>query len=145
MKVLQFAFDEKGAENPYLPFNYNSNFVCYTGTHDNDTVVSWWENLDHNQQKMILDYVGPVLEQDVHWTLIRLAMSSIAGTVVIPMQDLLGLGAEARMNVPGRVAGNWSWRYESKAITTELSHKLKAITTVFGRGRRHMPKKLINQ
>ena len=141
MKVLQFAFDDTGAENPYLPFNYDSNFVCYTGTHDNNTVVGWWENLDHNQQKLVLDYVGPVLEQDVHWTLIRLAMSSIAGTVVIPMQDLMGLGGEARMNVPGRATGNWSWRYESKAITKELSHKLKATTTVYGRGRRHRPKK----
>ena len=141
MKVLQFAFDEKGSENPYLPFNFTPNFVCYTGTHDNDTVVGWWEHLDHKQQKLVLEYAGPILEQDVHWTLIRLAMSSIAATVVIPMQDILGLGSEARMNIPGRATGNWSWRYEPKAITKELTHKLKATTTVYGRGHRHLTKK----
>jgi 4-alpha-glucanotransferase len=141
MKVLQFAFDDKGAENPYLPFNYDSNFVCYTGTHDNDTVVGWWNTLNKQQQQLALEYTGPVLAQDIHWTMVRLAMSSIAGTVVTPLQDLLGLGTEARMNVPGRATGNWSWRYEPSAITKELAHKLKATTTTYGRGRLHKPKK----
>ena len=142
MKVLQFAFDDKGAENPYLPFNFEANFVCYTGTHDNDTVVGWWNGMTQKQQQQVLEYTGPVLEQDIHWAMIRLAMSSIADTVVVPLQDLLGLGTDARTNVPGRAKGNWSWRYEQGAITKDVAQKLKATTTTFGRGRRHRPKKV---
>jgi len=133
MKVLQFAFDATGAENPYLPINFDPNFVCYTGTHDNDTVVGWWNSLTQKHQQQVLEYTGPVLEQDIHWTMIRLAMGSVADTVVVPLQDLLGLGTEARTNVPGRAKGNWSWRYEAGAITDDIAHKLKTMTTTFGR------------
>ena len=133
MKVLQFAFGDSGAENPYLPINFESNFVCYTGTHDNDTVVGWWNSLTQKQQQQVLDYTGPVLEQDIHWAMIRLAMGSVADTVVVPLQDFLGLGTEARTNVPGQAKGNWSWRYEAGAITPDIAHKLRAMTTTFGR------------
>jgi 4-alpha-glucanotransferase len=130
---LQFAFDATGAENPYLPINFVPNFVCYTGTHDNDTVVGWWNSLTQKHQQQVLEYTGPVLEQDIHWTMIRLAMASVADTVVVPLQDLLGLGTEARTNVPGRAKGNWSWRYEAGAITDDIARKLKTMTTTFGR------------
>jgi 4-alpha-glucanotransferase len=136
MKVLQFAFDDKGAENPYLPFNFEPNYICYTGTHDNETIVGWWHHLGEGTRRQVLDYVGACGEKEIHWTMIRLAMSSIADSVVIPLQDLLGLGTEARMNVPGRADGNWSWRYASTAITDELASRLEAVTTACGRSRR---------
>ena len=134
MKVLQFAFDDKGAENPYLPFNFSHNCVCYTGTHDNDTTVGWWTNLDATQKQQVLAYVGHA--GPLHWAMIRLAMSSIADSVVIPLQDLLGLGSDARMNVPGRAQGNWAWRYSANALTDELKGQLELITTTYGRSPR---------
>src|SRR5436305_10838460 len=105
MNVLQFAFDDKGAENPYLPFNFSETFICYTGTHDNDTTAGWWKGLTAEQRQQVIDYVGPEAGGQIHWAMIRLAMNSIANTVVIPLQDVLGLGSEARMNVPGRAEG----------------------------------------
>jgi 4-alpha-glucanotransferase len=136
MKVLQFAFDDNGAENPYLPCNYQHNCVCYTGTHDNDTTVGWWNALGGSQRRRVLDYVGGYAENEIHWAMIRLAMASIADSVVVPLQDLLGLGSEARMNVPGRREGNWSWRCEATAIGDELKDRLEAMTTTYGRSPR---------
>jgi 4-alpha-glucanotransferase len=136
MRVLQFAFDDTGAENPYLPFNFVENCVCYTGTHDNDTTVGWWNGLSAEQRRQVTDYTGPNDAADIHWTMIRLAMGSIAGTVVVPLQDLLGLGTDARMNIPGSADGNWSWRYDPAALTSEVKQRLQAATTAFGRGRR---------
>jgi 4-alpha-glucanotransferase len=136
MKVLQFAFDDKGPENPYLPMNYTQNCVCYTGTHDNDTTAGWWTALDKAQQQQVIEYVGPDVARETGWAMIRLAMSSIADTVVVPLQDLLGLGTDARMNIPGRADGNWSWRYEAAAIGSDVSARLQTMTTTFGRARR---------
>jgi 4-alpha-glucanotransferase len=136
MKVLQFAFDDKGAENPYLPFNYQHNCVCYTGTHDNDTTRGWWDTLDAGQRQQVRDHVGPLDDEAVHWAMLRLAMSSVADTVVVPLQDLLGLGSEARMNVPGRADGNWSWRYDESMIHDTLRTQLAGMTATFGRAPR---------
>jgi 4-alpha-glucanotransferase len=136
MKVLQFAFDEKGAENPYLPLNYQHNCVCYTGTHDNDTTRGWWDGLDSRLRQQVRDYIGPLDDEAVHWAMLRLAMSSVADTVVVPLQDLLGLGSEARMNVPGRPDGNWSWRYDESMIHDTLKTQLAGMTVTFGRARR---------
>ena len=136
MKVLQFAFDNTGAENPYLPFNFQQNCVCYTGTHDNDTTVGWWSALGEEQRRQVLDYVGPDAAKEINWAMIRLAMGSIADTVVVPLQDVLGLGSEARMNVPGRGDGNWSWRFDGSAIGSRLTDRLKAATMTFGRSPR---------
>jgi 4-alpha-glucanotransferase len=136
MKVLQFAFDDKGAENPYLPFNFTENCVCYTGTHDNDTTLGWWSGLSPEQRTQVLDYVGAGEAGEINWALIRLAMSSIADTVVVPLQDLLGLGSEARMNVPGRAEGNWSWRYDAARLDAALTDRLEKATCAFGRTRR---------
>lgn len=134
MKVLQFAFDDKGAENPYLPFNYPQNCVCYTGTHDNDTTVGWWNGLSAAQKQQVRTYIGH--DGPLHWSMIRLGMGSVADSFVVPLQDVLGLGSEARMNVPGRADGNWSWRYSPDALTDDLKVQLKAITATFGRSPR---------
>lgn len=136
MKVLQFAFDDQGADNPYLPCNFQHNCVCYTGTHDNDTSVGWWNTLGADRRRQVFDYSGGCAENGIHWALIGLAMGSVAENVVVPLQDLLGLGSEARMNVPGRADGNWSWRYDANAITEELSRRLEAVTITYGRSRR---------
>ncbi len=135
MKVLQFAFDEKGANNPYLPFNFPRNCVCYTGTHDNDTTLGWWSALEPAQKQRVLDYLGGSGEDQIHASLIRLAMSSVADTVVFPLQDLLGLGPEGRMNVPGRAAGNWSWRSSARDLTEEVRSRLEGWTSIYGRAR----------
>jgi len=140
MKVLQFAFDDKGAENPYLPFNFEQNCVCYTGTHDNDTTVGWWTALTDVQRRQVLDYAGSRDERDINWAMIRLAMESIADTVVFPLQDVLGLGSEARMNVPGRADGNWSWRYDPAALNSDVTDRLRSATTTFGRSPRFVSK-----
>jgi 4-alpha-glucanotransferase len=134
MKVLQFAFDDKGAENPYLPFNFPDNCVCYTGTHDNDTTAGWWSGLTPAQKEQVRTYVGH--DGPIHWSMIRLAMSSIADSVVFPMQDVLGLGSDARMNVPGLAEGNWGWRYTADVLTADLKEQLKTITAAFGRSPR---------
>jgi 4-alpha-glucanotransferase len=134
MKVLQFAFDDTGDDNPYLPFNYPRHCVCYTGTHDNDTTVGWWKSLDAARQEQVLAFVGH--ENPLHWGMIRAAMSSVANSVIIPLQDLLGLDSDARMNVPGRAEGNWSWRSPADALGGELRARLALLTTTYGRSPR---------
>jgi 4-alpha-glucanotransferase len=134
MKVLQFGFDDSRAENPYLPFNFPQNCVCYTGTHDNDTTVGWWTTLAPSQKQQVLAYIGN--DGPLHWAMIRLAMSSIADSVIVPLQDVLGLGSEARMNTPGRAQGNWSWRYPANVFTDDLKEQLGLLTTTFGRSPR---------
>jgi 4-alpha-glucanotransferase len=140
MKVLQFAFDDKGPENPYLPFNFSQNCVCYTGTHDNDTTVGWWTNLDATGKRRVLDYVGGTDGREIHWSMIRLAMSSIAESAVVPLQDVLGLGSDARMNIPGKGLGNWAWRYSAKALSDGLKAELETVTAAYGRSRRFVTK-----
>lgn len=132
MKILHFAFSEDDT-HPYLPFNYDRNFLVYTGTHDNDTTVGWYEQLKDKERDNVLTYLGCVSSEGIHWDMIRLAFSSIANFAVIPLQDILGLGTEARMNVPGRQAGNWEWRYQANALTSECCDRLKHLTQFFGR------------
>src|SRR5690606_2210693 len=112
MKVLQFAWGGRGGENSFLPHNHVENCIVYTGTHDNNTTVGWWnspEEADQQVKHHLGSYINYIVDEP-HWALIRLALSSVANTCVFPMQDLLGLGAEARMNTPGQPAGNWTWR-----------------------------------
>jgi 4-alpha-glucanotransferase len=135
MKVLQFAFDEQGPENPYLPINFPRNCVCYTGTHDNDTTAGWWAQLGAAPRRAVLDYLGGDAEP-IHWAMTRLAMSSVADSVIVPVQDLLGLGSDARMNVPGRADGNWAWRHTPGALTDEIRARLEGLTSAYGRARR---------
>jgi 4-alpha-glucanotransferase len=133
MKVLHFAFDERGTANPYLPINYVRNCVCYTGTHDNDTTRGWWTRLDPRLKRRVVDYLGGTNGDEIHWSLIRLAISSVANDVIIPWQDVLGLGTEARLNVPGTATGNWTWRFDSQAATAAVREHLARLTETYGR------------
>lgn len=139
MAVLQFAFCHD-ANNPFLPHNHSRNLVFYTGTHDNDTFLGWWDRLASDPQKkeeyaFACAYLG--LDdrpgQAAHWAALRTALASPADYVVFPMQDLLGLGAEARMNTPGVPSGNWGWRFAQKQLTPEIRRRLKRLARACGR------------
>ncbi|WAL60378.1 4-alpha-glucanotransferase [Thermocoleostomius sinensis] len=131
MKVLHFAFDSQ-PDNPYLPFNYTPNCVVYTGTHDNDTTVGWFNKRSPDEQARVQRYLSES-SQGIHWDLVRLAFATVANQAIIPLQDVLGLGSEARMNEPSRAAGNWGWRYQADALTEELSDRLRHLTVLYGR------------
>jgi 4-alpha-glucanotransferase len=132
MKILHFAFGG-GPDNPYLPFIYPRNCVVYTGTHDNNTTVGWFNELSEGEKESVLRYLGALSSEGINWDLIRLAVGSVANQAIIPMQDILGLGGEAQMNFPGKAVGNWGWRYQSGALTEELRDRLKALTYTYGR------------
>ena len=129
MKVLEFAFEPE-KETGYLPHDYDKNCVVYTGTHDNDTVVSWYETLEPEQLEFLKEYMGQrePSEDGIHWDLIRLAMMSTAAVCIIPMQDYLGLGNEARMNHPSTLGCNWKWRLTKDEIRPELLEKICQLT-----------------
>lgn len=132
MKVLQFAFGSD-ATNPYLPHNYPRHCVVYTGTHDNDTTLGWyWASGTSTERNAILQYLGRD-DREVHWSMIRLAFSSVAETAVVPLQDVLGLGTEARMNHPGKPSGNWTWRYPAGVLTAGVARRLRELTVIYGR------------
>lgn len=131
MKVLQFAFDS-GPDNPYLPHNLQRNCVIYTGTHDNDTTLGWWESLTEDQQKSVKAYLGQDHPQ-IPWALIHLAMISVADLCITPLQDVLELGCEARMNRPGNPEENWSWRFSPGSLTDGLAQRLEELTRISGR------------
>jgi len=131
MKILQFAFDSSEA-NDYLPHNYPKNCVVYTGTHDNDTIMGWIKNAKTEDREYLKDYLGSD-GKDLCWDVIRLAWSSVADTAIVPMQDLLCLGTEARMNLPGTTVNNWMWRVKQRDFTDELAAKLAHLTKLYGR------------
>jgi 4-alpha-glucanotransferase len=128
-RVLQFAFDGNSG-NPYLPHNYPSNAVVYTGTHDNATSRGWYEELPLYQRQNLWHYLNSQQSdsREVAWRLMHLAWSSPAALAIAPLQDLLNLGAEARMNVPGRAEGNWSWRCTEELLSTADFHWLRDLT-----------------
>jgi 4-alpha-glucanotransferase len=133
MKILHFAFDS-GRDNPYLPYNYTSpNWVVYTGTHDNDTTVGWFNRRDLQAQARVTRYLGCTSDYGIHWDLIILALASVANQAVFPLQDILGLGSEAMMNKPGTSDGNWAWRFEPGMLTDEIGDRLKFWTETYGR------------
>ncbi len=131
MKILQFAFDSD-EDNDYLPHTYDSNFVVYTGTHDNDTILSWYKLAGPENKKSVREYLGHKPENGA-WDFIRLAHSSVARMSVIPLQDLLGLGNKARMNMPGTTQGNWKWRFKKSDMTNSLARRIAKMTKVYGR------------
>lgn len=135
MKVLLFAFGNDDPYHPYLPHNYGKNYVVYTGTHDNNTVKGWIENEASEDEKSRLNrYLGKKVHPDqVHWDMIRLAMSSVAHTVIIPIQDILGLGQEARMNRPATHQGNWKWRMTPRQLREARKTPLEEITRLYAR------------
>ena len=130
MKILQFAFDG-GADNLYLPHNHPYNAVVYTGTHDNDTTLGWFQQLPPDTQAYIREYLAT--DDDMPWALIRTALASTARLAVIPMQDLLGLNSEARMNTPSITEGNWRWRFQWQQVTPELAPRLARLCQLYGR------------
>jgi 4-alpha-glucanotransferase len=134
MRVLLFAFDDD-ATNPYLPHNHIKNCVVYTGTHDNNTVRGWFENeASPAQLRRVCSYTGKRLTaSNVHREFVRLAMMSVANTVIIPMQDVLGLGAGARMNRPACMEGNWQWRLLPKQLSAAVARRLADTTQTYGR------------
>ena len=127
MVVLQFGFGG-GPHNPHRPENHTELLVVYTGTHDTDTAVGWWDALGPAAQAATgLDPAEP------HWSLIELALASRAELAIVPAQDVLGLGTEARMNRPGIAEGNWGWRLEPGQLTPALAERLRAATAAVGR------------
>lgn len=135
MKILIFAFGDELSTNPYVPHNYTKNCIVYTGTHDNNTVKAWFEKeMSHDDRGRLFQYIGKELNSDeIHWVLIRLAMMSVANTTIFPMQDILGLGDEARMNLPSTTEGNWEWRLVREQITPELTKSLLNVTEIYRR------------
>jgi 4-alpha-glucanotransferase len=134
MKVLLFAFSGD-ATNPYLPHNHISNCVLYTGTHDNNTVRGWFEKeATAEDLKRLFRYLGrEVSAGEVSLEFLRLAMMSVAQMAIVPIQDLLGLGAESRMNTPSSTEGNWKWKLLPEQITPALAEKLRELTETYGR------------
>jgi 4-alpha-glucanotransferase len=134
MKVLLFAFGS-GPDNPYLPHAYERNFVVYTGTHDNNTVVGWFNDPDRSEweKQNLLRYLGCQGSEGIHWDLIRLALASVADLAIIPLQDVMGLGAEARMNFPGTTENNWAWRYREDMLRQDMIQRLAEMSVTYGR------------
>lgn len=132
MKILQFAFDSKG-ESEYLPHHYDKNCVVYTGTHDNDTTAGWMESIPKKDRVFAKHYLNARGKKELYWEVIRAAMASTADTAVIPMQDYLGLGSEARMNTPSTLGDNWKWRMTEDVLSKKLAKKIKKMTRLYGR------------
>ncbi len=131
MSVLQFAFTID-ASNPYLPHNVVPNTVIYTGTHDNDTSVGWYQSREAEELEACHRYIGPT-DEPINWALIRLAYRSVADLAIVPLQDVLGLGAAARMNTPGKLGNNWSWRFREGAVSVSSRQQLYEMTLTYGR------------
>lgn len=142
MRILQFGFSGD-ATNCDLPHNYHRNVVVYTGTHDNDTAVGWFNSVAgegstrdsqqiERERKFCLEYLD-IDGNEINWDFIRTVLASVANTAIVPLQDLLGLGSEARMNLPNTTSGNWSWRFRSGDLTDQLAKRLKDLTELYGR------------
>jgi 4-alpha-glucanotransferase len=132
MKVLQFGFGDPGA-HIYLPQNFEPNCVVYTGTHDNDTTPGWWESsAGREERRCAATYFGEARD-GMHWAFIRGAFASVARLAIVPLQDVLGLGSDARMNTPSLRDGNWGWRFAPNALSAGLAEKLAALTSLCDR------------
>jgi len=130
MKVLQFGF--YGADSEYLPHRYPRDCVVYTGTHDNDTARGWYAGLKPEERQRVYDYLGSD-GREIEWDLIRAALTSVAARAIVPLQDVLGLGSEARMNRPSEPGGNWHWRAHPDAFRPDLAERLRRVTEISGR------------
>jgi 4-alpha-glucanotransferase len=143
MSVLQFAFGTDPQAPTFRPHNYPREVVAYTGTHDNDTTVGWWQSqgagdstrtaADVERERGFTKAYLNTDGREIHWAFIRTIMASVADTVIVPLQDVLGLGNEARMNLPGSTKGNWRWRSRPNAITKEMKDRLKQLTVLYDR------------
>jgi 4-alpha-glucanotransferase len=142
MAILQFAFGSDPQGSTFIPHNFERELFAYTGTHDNDTTVGWWtggvgsttrsEAEVERERAYALEYLKSD-GAELHWDLIRLLVASVADTAIVRLQDVLGLGSEARMNLPGRPGGNWRWRFERDALTPGIAERLRHLTDIYGR------------
>jgi 4-alpha-glucanotransferase len=143
MSLLQFAFGNDPQGPSFRPHNYVRELVAYTGGHDNDTTVGWWTSSGvgestrtsediRKEHEFTRSYLG-FENEPVNWVFIRAVLASVANTAIIPLQDVLGLGSEARMNLPGTISGNWKWRYRAKELTRALSQQLRKLTLLYDR------------
>ncbi|HKY03915.1 MAG TPA: 4-alpha-glucanotransferase, partial [Blastocatellia bacterium] len=143
MRILQFAF--RDITNSDLPHNYVQNSVVYTGTHDNDTSLGWFNSVAgegstrdaaqiERERQSCLEYFNTD-GKEINWDFIRFALASVADLAVVPLQDVLGLGSSARMNLPASTEGNWAWRYRKEELTAEMGSRLKQLTELYVRGR----------
>ena len=134
MKIIQFAFDSR-EDSDYLPHNYNNNCIVYTGTHDNSTIQGWYRQVNDEDKEMCINYMNNRYnqDQDKHWDFICLAMRSVANTCIIPVQDYLGLGDEARINTPSTLGNNWVWRMDYNSFNKDIIEKIKTLTKLYGR------------
>ena len=135
MKVLEFAFDPT-AQSSYLPHRYERNCVCYVGTHDNAPVMAWRAEAAPQEVVLAQRYLGLNEAEGFAWGMLRGGMSSVADLFVAQMQDYLELGAESRMNAPGKASGNWSWRLRGSELTAQLAEKIADMTRLYGRAPR---------
>ena len=135
MKIIQFAFDSRD-ESDYLPHTYGRNSIVYTGTHDNDTLVGWFGSMDKADRETALAYINRKVfedDKDLAFSFIKLAMGSVSKMCIIPMQDWLGLGSKARINIPSTLGGNWTWRMKKGAFTKALANEIHDITKLYAR------------
>lgn len=132
MKVIQFAFDSR-EDSDYLPHNYPTNCVVYTGTHDNDTVMGWMKTAPKASVKFAKEYLNLTEEEGYNWGLMRAAWSSVADMAIVPMQDILGLGSEARINIPSTLGNNWKWRATAEQIDLKLAKRVYKYMQMYGR------------
>jgi 4-alpha-glucanotransferase len=144
MSVLQFAFGTDPQGSSFRPHNYTRDLAAYTGGHDNDTTVGWWSSSGagdstrseqdvREERALARAYLNFQDDSQIHWAMIRAVMASVADLAMVPLQDVLGLGNEARMNLPGTMSGNWKWRYRPGALTADLSARLKSLAALFDR------------
>jgi 4-alpha-glucanotransferase len=135
MAVLQWGFSG-GRRNPHAPANHRERQVVYTGTHDNTTVADWWDTVATPDERRRADAAAAghgIDDPEPHWRMVRLAHASVAELAVVPMQDLLGTGADTRMNAPGTEDGNWAWRMDRRAASDALAERLRTVTRDAGR------------
>lgn len=134
MKLIQFAFDSR-EESDYIPHTYNKNCIAYTGTHDNDTLVGWMNAISSDDRQMAIDYLNLYDKRfdDCNWDIIRLTLASVAKIAIIPIQDYLGLGSEARINTPSTLGGNWMWRLRPYELDGDLANCIKKVNKIYGR------------
>lgn len=148
MSILQFAFGTDPQADEFKPYNFEKNSVVYTGTHDNETIVGWFttEGVGETTRKLaevteerdfVLKYLGTD-GREINWEFIRLALSSVSDTAIIPLQDVLGVGNDGRMNIPARESGNWGWRFRSADLTARISQRLAELTHIYGRDRERL-------
>ena len=150
MAILQFAFGGDPQGSDFIPHNYTRDRVVYTGTHDNDTVVGWWTSGVGDSTRTVeeveaeRDFARRYMHSDgkeIHWDFIRTLLGSVAELAIVPLPDVLGLGSEARMNVPARPSGNWRWRFAAGALTPEIRRRLREMTETYGRVKRKARRK----